>query len=38
MGGVSEVQTLRTWTPLAAIVGVTAMATTLALSFLLPLK
>src|SRR5688572_6446658 len=38
MGGVSEVQTLRTWTPLAAIVGVTAMATTLALSFLMPLK
>jgi GntP family gluconate:H+ symporter len=38
MGGVSEVQTLRTWTPLAATVGVTAMATTIALSFLVPLR
>lgn len=38
MGGVPEVQTLRTWTPLAAIVGVTAMATTIALALLVPLK
>jgi GntP family gluconate:H+ symporter len=38
LGGVSEVQTLKTWTPLAAIVGLTAMAATVVLSRVLPLR
>ncbi|HYD53521.1 MAG TPA: SLC13 family permease [Gemmatimonadaceae bacterium] len=37
MGGVPELTTLRTWTPVAAVVGVTAMLTTLLLARLLPL-
>jgi gluconate:H+ symporter, GntP family len=38
MGGVSELQTLRSWTPLSAVVGVTAMATTVVLALLVPLR
>ena len=37
-GGVSESETLRTWTPLSAVVGTTAMAITLLLALLLPLR
>jgi GntP family gluconate:H+ symporter len=36
-GGVSEAETLRSWTPLSAVVGTTAMMTTLLLALLLPL-
>ena len=38
MGGVTEMQTLRSWTPLSAIVGTTAMVTTVVLAMLLPLR
>src|SRR2546422_742200 len=38
MGGVTEVETLKSWTPVLAIVGVTAMVTTLALALLVPLR
>lgn len=38
MGGVTEIQTLESWTPLSAIVGVTAMATTVMLALLVPLR
>jgi gluconate:H+ symporter, GntP family len=38
LGGVSELQTLRTWTPVAAIVGATTLLTTVALALLLPLR
>jgi GntP family gluconate:H+ symporter len=38
MGGVTEMQTLRSWTPLSAIVGTTAMVTTVVLAILLPLR
>jgi GntP family gluconate:H+ symporter len=38
MGGVTEVETLKSWTPLSAVVGVTAMATTVVLALLLPLR
>ena len=37
MGGLSEVETLRTWTPLLALVGLVAFATTLLLAVLVPL-
>ncbi|TWT90215.1 Inner membrane permease YgbN [Pseudobythopirellula maris] len=37
MGGLSEVQTLQTWTPLLAILGTVSMAMTLLLSMLLPM-
>jgi len=37
-GGVSEADTLRSWTPLSAVVGTTAMVTTLLLALLLPLR
>ena len=37
MGGLSEVQTLRSWTPLLAIVGTVAFAMTLLLAVLVPL-
>ena len=37
MGGVPEKQTLLTWTPVAALVGMTAMVMTVILSLLLPL-
>src|SRR5204862_6651378 len=38
MGGVTEVETLKSWTPVLAIVGVTAMVTTLVLALLVPLR
>jgi GntP family gluconate:H+ symporter len=38
MGGVTEVEALKSWTPLSAVVGVTAMATTVVLALLLPLR
>ena len=38
IGGVTEVETLRSWTPLLAIVGTTAMLVTVAMSLLLPFK
>jgi GntP family gluconate:H+ symporter len=38
LGGVTETQALRTWTPVAAIVGTTAMLTTVAMALLLPLR
>ena len=37
MGGVTEIETLKSWTPVLGIVGVTAMVTTLALALLVPL-
>ncbi len=37
-GGVSEADTLRSWTPLSAVVGTTAMATTVVLALLVPLR
>ena len=37
MGGLGEVETLRTWTPLLAVVGVVAFATTVLLALLVPL-
>jgi len=38
MGGVTEIETLKSWTPVLGIVGVTAMVTTLALALLVPLR
>src|SRR6058998_529106 len=38
MGGVTEVETLKSWTSVLAIVGVTAMVTTLVLALLVPLR
>jgi len=38
LGGVSEVQTLKSWSLLSALVGVTAFLTTLLLAVLLPLR
>ena len=38
LGGVSETQTLRSWTPVSAIVGTTSLLTTVALALLLPLR
>jgi len=38
MGGVAEIETLKSWTPVLAIVGVTAMVTTLVLALLVPLR
>jgi len=38
MGGVTEFQTLKSWTPVLALVGVTAMVTTLVLAVLVPLR
>ncbi|WP_412068845.1 GntP family permease [Rubrivirga sp. IMCC43871] len=37
MGGLGEVETLRTWTPLLALVGLVAFATTLLLAWLVPM-
>ena len=37
MGGLSELQTLRTWTPLLAVIGTVAMTMTVVLAVLLPL-
>ena len=38
MGGVTELETLKSWTPVLAVVGVTAMVTTIALALLVPLR
>ena len=38
VGGVSERETLASWTPLSAVVGCTAMLTTVALALLVPLR
>jgi GntP family gluconate:H+ symporter len=38
MGGVTEVETLKSWTPLSAVVGCTAMVTTVVLALLVPLR
>jgi len=38
MGGVTEVETLKSWTPLLALVGMTGMVTTVALALLVPLR
>src|SRR2546422_462446 len=38
MGGVTEIETLKSWTPVLGIVGVTAMVTTLVLAVLVPLR
>jgi GntP family gluconate:H+ symporter len=38
MGGVTEVETLKSWTPLSAVVGCTAMLTTVVLALLVPLR
>src|SRR5213592_528149 len=38
MGGVTELETLKSWTPVLAIVGVTATVTTVALALLVPLR
>jgi GntP family gluconate:H+ symporter len=37
MGGLTEVESLKSWTPLLAIVGVTAMAVTVALAMVVPM-
>ena len=37
MGGLGEVETLRTWTPLLAVVGLVAFATTLVLALVVPM-
>jgi GntP family gluconate:H+ symporter len=37
MGGLSEMQTLQTWTPLLALMGVVSMLMTLLLAVLLPM-
>jgi gluconate:H+ symporter, GntP family len=38
IGGVSEVESLRSWSPLLAIVGCTSLLTTLAMATLLPMR
>ena len=38
MGGVTEIETLKSWTPVLAVVGVTGMVTTLVLAVLVPLR
>jgi H+/gluconate symporter-like permease len=38
VGGVTEVETLRSWTPLLSIVGFTGLVTTLVLARVLPLR
>src|SRR5205823_3848459 len=38
MGGVTEMETLKSWTPLLAVVGVTSMVTTVVLALLVPLR
>ena len=38
MGGVTELETLKSWTPVLAVVGVTSMVTTLVLALLVPLR
>jgi len=38
MGGVTELDTLKSWTPVLAVVGVTSMVTTIVLALLVPLR
>jgi GntP family gluconate:H+ symporter len=38
IGGVTEVETLKSWTPLSAIVGITSMVVTVLLAWVFPLK
>jgi len=38
VGGVTEVETLRSWSPLLSIVGATGLVTTLVLAWLVPLR
>jgi GntP family gluconate:H+ symporter len=38
VGGVTETETLRSWTPLLAVVGSVMMATTVLMAWLLPLR
>lgn len=38
IGGVTELETLRSWTPLSAIVGLTSLVTTLTLATVIPLR
>ena len=38
MGGVTEVETLKSWTPVLASVGITSMVTTVVLALLVPLR
>jgi gluconate:H+ symporter, GntP family len=38
LGGVTELQTLKSWTPLAAIVGTTTLLVTVTLALLVPLR
>jgi H+/gluconate symporter-like permease len=37
MGGLSELDTLKTWTPLLVLLGVVSMAMTVVLAVLLPM-
>jgi GntP family gluconate:H+ symporter len=38
MGGLTEIETLKSWTVMSAVVGTTAMVTTLLLAVVLPLR
>jgi H+/gluconate symporter-like permease len=38
MGGLTEVETLRSWTPLLCVTGITALTVTVVLAILVPLK
>ncbi len=38
MGGVTELETFKSWTPVLAVVGLTSMVTTVVLALLLPLR
>jgi len=38
MGGVSELETFKSWTPVLASVGITSMVTTVVLALLVPLR
>src|SRR5207237_5050149 len=38
MGGVTELETFKSWTPVLAVVGVTSMVTTIVLALLVPLR
>ncbi len=37
MGGLTETEGLRSWTPLLALLGITAMAVTIVLALVVPL-
>ena len=38
MGGLTEIETLKSWTPLSAVVGITTMLVTIVLALLVPLR